>query len=75
MMLEEVRKARGLSKRRLANMIGSCDVTIRKYETGERRPSLRTIRKLAVALGVNTNQLVASFYADVCDVEGQTGNG
>lgn len=60
---------------RLAAMIGSCNRTIRRYETGEKKPSLKTIRKLAVALGVNTNQLVVSFYPDICDVDAEAGNG
>ncbi|MEU3755127.1 helix-turn-helix transcriptional regulator [Streptomyces olivoreticuli] len=58
--LHDVRKRRGLSQRELATASGVSLSLIRKLEQGERNDTrLETARRLAVALGVPTTQLLA----------------
>ncbi|QTZ92320.1 helix-turn-helix domain-containing protein [Streptomyces auratus] len=63
--LRGIRKRRGMSQRELAKGSGVSLSLIRKLEQGERADTrLETARRLAVALGVPTTQLVAEGAAD-----------
>jgi transcriptional regulator with XRE-family HTH domain len=54
-LMNEVRLLRrrtGVSQRRLAQLAGTSQPTIAAYETGKKTPSLRTLRRLARAVGL-----------------------
>ena len=56
--LAQVRKAQGLSQERLAELSGVHRVSIARIETGEISPNVRTLEKLADALGVAVSELI-----------------
>lgn len=54
------RKAAGLSQKGLARESGVSRFGIRQYENGETdNPTIKTVRALAKALGVNLSDLIA----------------
>jgi ribosome-binding protein aMBF1 (putative translation factor) len=55
--IEELRRERRLSQRKLAKIIGSDRSTLRLIEAGERLPSAEQLRKLAEALGAEDKEL------------------
>lgn len=54
--LRELREAKGLSLRDLADLTGIAHQTIRKYEMGDNVPNWETVEKLADALAVSTEE-------------------
>jgi transcriptional regulator with XRE-family HTH domain len=57
--LRGLREQRVLSLTDLAQLAGVNRVTINRIENGKQRPIPRTIRKLAEALGVTVDELMA----------------
>jgi len=55
--LRELRQARGLSIRGLAKEAGVSTETVYSVEHGKRQPSVRTLGKIARALGVEVKDL------------------
>lgn len=51
------RKMRGLTQKGLAELVGTNEVMIRKYEIGKAKPRDEQLQKIADALAVNTNVL------------------
>lgn len=51
--LREVREAQGMSMNQLGSLAGLDQVTISRIEKGERSPTLRSLVKIAEALGVS----------------------
>lgn len=58
--IRRLRKLRGLSQARLAEILGVEQPTVQRWETGKREPSLDFIDKIAQALGASLSELVAS---------------
>ena len=56
--LYEYRKKAGLTQRELANRIGVTQVCITMWETGERKPDIIKLKKLAHILGCTTDELL-----------------
>lgn len=56
--LTKLRKKQGLTQQALADAIGVHVTQVRRYEWGECQPSLDVVRKLALALGVDSDTLV-----------------
>ena len=56
--LEYLRKARGLTQEQLAKIAGLPRTTLSHIESGEGNPSLKTLSKLALALGVPYEELL-----------------
>jgi transcriptional regulator with XRE-family HTH domain len=56
--LREARQARGLSLRRLAEMVGVSPSLISQVETGRAKPSVNTLYALATELGVSLDVLL-----------------
>jgi len=56
--LREARGFAGLSQEALARAVGCSASVVPKWESGNRRPSLTMLRKLAAALGVTLSSLV-----------------
>jgi uncharacterized protein len=53
-VIRRAREAAGLSKRELARRAGTSAAAIVAYETGEREPSFRTLRRLVRAAGYDS---------------------
>jgi transcriptional regulator with XRE-family HTH domain len=53
-----LRRERGLTQQQLADRIQSHVQQLKRYEGGSSQPTLDVIRKLAVALGVTSDQLL-----------------
>lgn len=58
MQLLRARKARGYNQEELAKETGLKPAAISHFETGERKPSLDNLRKLADALSVTSDYLL-----------------
>lgn len=58
--LEYLRKARGLTQDQLAKISGIPRTTLSHIESGEGNPSLKTLSKLALALGVPYEELITA---------------
>ena len=56
--LRRARKERGLSQGRLAQRLGIQPAAVSHFETGHRKPSFDTLRRLADALDVTTDYLL-----------------
>lgn len=63
--LKRMRAARGLSQAELAETIGVSEITLRKYEAGERYPKDPIIDVLAAELGVSREALVSDCAGTV----------
>jgi Zn-dependent peptidase ImmA (M78 family)/DNA-binding XRE family transcriptional regulator len=57
-VLAIARKARGLTQSELADMVGTTQPTINRYEAGDRDPEPETVVALAKALGVTEQLLI-----------------
>ena len=57
--LRRIRKARGMSQRKLADMAGISQPAIAKLEHGKSVPNVDTLRKIAHALQVDILKLIA----------------
>lgn len=55
--IKEVRKARGITARELAGMLGVWEATIYRYESGDIALSQDVMHKLAAALGSTLDDL------------------
>ena len=56
--LREIRKRNGLSQERLSELSHVDRVSISRYETGKKKPSVDNLKRLAVALDVTTDELL-----------------
>ncbi len=53
-----LRKQKGWTQQQLAEQVGVRVLQIRRYESGASQPALDAIRRLALALGVTTDELI-----------------
>ena len=60
MKIRALRKAKGLSSDKLAEMVGTAGAYIREIELGKSQPSLKMLQKIAQALGVSVSELLTS---------------
>ena len=51
-LIRHTRKEKGMTQKQVAEICGMADSAIRKYESGSQTPKLRTIQRIAAALGV-----------------------
>ena len=58
MKLREIRMRKGLSQCQLAEMSNVHRVSISLYESGKKKPSVDSLKRLSVALGVSTDELL-----------------
>ena len=56
--IKTARKRLKITQKELATRLGIAEITIRKYENGDREPNLETIEKLAIALEVTPYELL-----------------
>lgn len=55
--IRQIRKEKGITQKRLAELTGIAEITIRQYEAGKYKPKSITIHKIAKALGVSACDL------------------
>jgi len=72
--LKEIRQARGLTQKELAQKIGVSTGAIGLYETNRRMPDLSTLKKLADALNVSADYLIGRETGDVAFFMQDNGN-
>ena len=58
MKLREIRKRKGFSQGRLSELSHVDRVSISRYETGRKKPSVDNLKRLANALEVSTDELL-----------------
>lgn len=56
--IRAIRKKKGLSQKDLGEMLGVSGTMVGQYETGQRKPRLDTLQRIAVALNVDWMDLV-----------------
>lgn len=56
--LAQIRKAKGMTQRKLSYLSGVHRVSIARYESGRVSPTLRVLEKLADALGVPIDDII-----------------
>lgn len=59
--VRELRKKKGLSQEKLAFEIGMDLTSVNEIEKGHRNPTLRTVVKIAKALGVKPSDLISNL--------------
>lgn len=57
-LIRHTRKEKGMTQKQVAELCGMADSAIRKYESGSQTPKLKTIQRIAAALGVEWTELV-----------------
>ena len=50
---------KGLTQKKLGELCGIADSNIRKYESGNQNPKIETLQKIADALDISVNRLLA----------------
>ena len=58
-MIRKYRTAKGLTQKKLGELCGIADSNIRKYESGNQNPKIETLQKIADALDIPVNRLLA----------------
>ncbi len=59
--LKEYRKLKGYSQEKLAELAAISKMSIRRYETNERQPSLETLNKIAMVLDADVWELYNDY--------------
>lgn len=59
--IKRIRKEKNLTQKKLGEMCGIAEPTIRKYESNKLNPKIETIDKIASALGVNIVDIMERF--------------
>ena len=58
-MIRKYRTEKGLTQKKLGELCGIADSNIRKYESGNQNPQIETLQKIADALDIPVNRLLA----------------
>jgi len=58
--IKRFRKEKGLTQKQLGELSKTSEGTVRQYELGKRQPRLAQLKKIATALNVSVNSLIAS---------------
>ena len=58
-MIRKCRTEKGLTQKKLGELCGIADSNIRKYESGNQNPKIETLQKIADALDIPVNHLLA----------------
>lgn len=59
--IKSARKRLKLTQKELAQKLGIAEITIRKYEKGDREPNFDTIQRLALALNITPYELLSDY--------------
>ena len=58
-MIRKYRTEKGLTQKKLGELCGIADSNIREYESGNQNPKIETLQKIADALDIPVNRLLA----------------
>lgn len=58
-MIRKCRTEKGLTQKKLGELCGIADSNIRKYASGNQNPKIETLQKIADALDIPVNRLLA----------------
>lgn len=58
-MIRKYHTEKGLTQKKLGELCGIADSNIRKYESGNQNPKIETLQKIADALDIPVNRLLA----------------
>lgn len=58
-MIRKYRTEKGLTQKKLGELCGIADSNIRKYESSNQNPKIETLQKIADALDIPVNRLLA----------------
>ncbi len=58
MRIKKLRKAKKMTQKDLANRFGVTNITVSRWETGIKKPSIETAIKLADFFGVSLDELL-----------------
>lgn len=58
--IRNIREQKKLSRKALAEMVGVSPKTIQRYEEGENNTNIKTLQRIADALGVSISELMAA---------------
>jgi len=58
MRIKEIRKEKGMTAIELAKAVHTTPVSISRYETGKRMPSILKVAEIAKVLGVTVDELI-----------------
>lgn len=59
--IRSIRKSKGMTQKRLGELAGIAEPTIRSYESGRLNPKIETLKKIAAALEVEVSALDPSI--------------
>lgn len=62
--IKMLRKEKGLTQKEFANIINISEMSVRRYESGDRQPNIKTLTKIAKVLNVNTNFFLEEVTKD-----------
>lgn len=60
--IKQARKEKGLTQKRLGELSGTSEITVRQYEIGKRQPRLVQLQRIALALETTVSELVEPGY-------------
>lgn len=63
--IKEIRKSKGLTQKKLAELCNMYESQIRKYESGSVHPKIETLQKIANALCVPVTELRSDLEIDI----------
>lgn len=69
--IRSIRKEKGITQKKLAELSGMAEITIRQYEADKYKPKIEQVEKLANALGVTAVDLMGIEYFDATIDTGQ----
>lgn len=70
--IKKYRKEKGLTQEELANKIGKSTITIRKYESGDILPSLKSVYEIAKVLEISDSDIIGEVEVYTgCDIDRQ----
>lgn len=71
--IHDIRKSRGMSCKKLGELIGTSEAYVRAYEKGRRYPKFKSLVKIAGALGVSVDVFSEIMIADAARKDGNDG--
>lgn len=70
------RKSKGLTQKKLGELSGTSEITVRQYELGKRQPRLEQLQRIASALGVSMlgltgiSEALESYMFEITEPDG-----
>jgi transcriptional regulator with XRE-family HTH domain len=69
--IRQLRKDRNITQKKLSELTGIAEITIRQYEADKYSPKIQQVEKIATALGVTPFEIMGTEYWDASINTGQ----